>query len=67
MTEEQSERLVCAFEKMADCFESIACSTADIANKTHLDIEVYGLRPIVEAMKEQTEVMKINNSKNETK
>ena len=63
MTNEQTERLVCAFERMAECFESIACSTADIANKTHLDIEIYGLRPIVEVMKDQTEVMKINKGK----
>ena len=63
MTEHQSERLVCAFEKIADCLESMAFSAADIANKKHLDIEVYGLRPIVEAMKDQTEVMKINKCK----
>ncbi len=67
MTNEQTERLVCAFERMAECLESIAYSTNDlggaIAGKTHLDIEVYGLRPIVEAMKEQTEVMKINKGK----
>ena len=63
MTNEQTERLVCAFERMAECFESIACSTADIANKTNLDIEIYGLRPILEVMKDQTEVMKINKGK----
>lgn len=67
MTNEQSERLVCAFEKMSQCLESLCASTYDIANKNHLDIEIYGLRPIVEAMKEQTEVMKINNEKNANK
>lgn len=67
LTEKQTERLVCAFEKMADCLESMAYSTNDIAGaiegRKHLDIEIYGLRPIVEAMKDQTEVMKINKGK----
>lgn len=34
MTEDQAERLVCAFEKMADCFESIAHSANDLASST---------------------------------
>lgn len=67
MTHEQSERLVCAFERMTQCLESLCASAYDIACKTHLDIEIYGFRPIVEAMQEQTEVMKINNTKNANK
>ena len=62
MTDKQTERLVCAFEKMAEALADLADSTNYVAgaieNKKHLDVELYGLRPIVEVLKEQTETIK---------
>lgn len=67
MTEEQTERFVCAFEKIALALTDLADSTGDIAGaiegKNHLDIEIYGLRPVVEALKEQAEAVKNNKDK----
>jgi len=62
LTDKQTERLVCAFEKMAEALTDLADSTNYVAgaieNKRHLDIELYGLRPIVEVLKDQTETIK---------